>query len=158
MTSIPKRRDIISPHMLPIYQRTLVVSETKYTPKRHSFRTNDGLLVCEYCKYTTRKGNTLSMHIRSHHHIEAGWKNVHNCSKCDYKTPLKTKLNQHIDRHHTKKTKQCPFCFKDIKLNGVFTHIYNKHTTYDFKKKNQGLSKYKLGRLIYNNMDTMICV
>ena len=147
----PKRRDIISPNILPIYQRTLIVNGKKYTPKRHSFIHNNGLFICEYCKYTTKKGNTLSMHIRSHHHIEAGW-NVcnHVCNQCNYKTPLKSKLNQHISRHHIKKMEQCPFCFKDFKLNDVFAHIYI-HTTPDIKNKNQGLSKYKLGKLMYNS-------
>ena len=118
--------------------------------KTHIFTKNvDGLFKCEYCYYVTKNKNTLSMHIRSKHNMEAGWLNEHSCELCEYTTSLKTKLNQHIDKYHLHRFKQCPFCNNNYKMDGLYTHIYNHHISKKEKYKYSNLSNYMVGKIIF---------
>lgn len=120
--------------------------------KRHNHNLNENKeYTCEYCPYTCKKANTMSMHIRTKHSDDCGWEStIHNCKQCDKSFDMKSKLDQHVKRFHNVEKKQCPFCLKHFKLNGVYAHIVNKHITKKQKEQYPKYSAYKLGKMIYD--------
>ena len=130
--------------------------------KRHKhIKQPDGLFHCSYCQYTSKKTNTLSMHIRQKH-IVTGWENTFDCQLCNKQFRFRSGFHQHNLLYHTKIYKECPYCLKRFKNDSVFTHVYNKHRHsidgLDSNVEYNALtSHYKKGKLLYSSYNLPIC-
>lgn len=120
--------------------------------KREKHKKVDGKYNCKYCEYSANSTNTLSMHCRTHHSDKPEWKNlkhtIYKCKDCNETFSYKVNYLDHVHKKHKKIKKQCPYCPKQISMNGVYAHCYKKHAT-EIQKKDNNLSEYKLGKLIF---------
>lgn len=98
----------------------------------------DGLRMCPYCDYTTKKCSTMSMHI-SRIHAEESERELspHKCQYCNKGFQATTNLQHHIKNHHEINYHSCPIdgCSYSSAKNTttLANHISAKHLRFCYE-------------------------
>jgi len=98
----------------------------------------DGLRLCPYCDYKTKKCSTLSMHI-SRIHAEESERELspHKCQYCNKGFQATTNLQHHIKNHHEINYHSCPIdgCSYSSAKNTttLANHISAKHLRFCYE-------------------------